>query len=59
MIPHTGELSHTRRDPVSARADPEGLAKARGAAVHCAVPGTGDHPWGTLPSTLHNPEITP
>ncbi|MEV6960451.1 spherulation-specific family 4 protein [Streptomyces sp. NPDC051207] len=27
-------------------------ARARGAAVHCAVPGEGDHPWGTLPHTL-------
>ncbi|KDN75199.1 hypothetical protein DF19_26045 [Streptomyces olindensis] len=36
-------------------ADPEGLARSRGAAVHCAVPGTGDHPWGTLPYTLENP----
>ncbi|GGS96073.1 spherulation-specific family 4 protein [Streptomyces chromofuscus] len=32
--------------------DPAALARARGAAVHCAVPGTGDHPWGTLPHTL-------
>jgi hypothetical protein len=40
-------------------ADPEGLARERGAAVHCAVPGTGDHPWGTLPYTLHNPENAP
>ncbi|MFI9752441.1 hypothetical protein [Streptomyces collinus] len=39
-------------------ADPEGLARARGAAVHCAVTGTGDHPWGTLPYTLHKPENT-
>ncbi|MFK4102820.1 spherulation-specific family 4 protein [Streptomyces sp. NPDC019531] len=27
-------------------------ARARGASVHCAVPGTGDHPWGTLPHAL-------
>ncbi|MFF6912408.1 spherulation-specific family 4 protein [Streptomyces sp. NPDC012466] len=40
-------------------ADAEGLARARGAAVHCAVPGTGDHPWGTLPYTLQNAENTP
>ncbi|MFI8169001.1 spherulation-specific family 4 protein [Streptomyces sp. NPDC085931] len=33
-------------------ADPAGLARARGAAVYCAVPGTGDHPWGTLPHSL-------
>ncbi|MFE6523107.1 spherulation-specific family 4 protein [Streptomyces sp. NPDC057794] len=33
-------------------ADPASLARARGAAVYCAVPGTGDHPWGTLPHTL-------
>ncbi|MFV0136428.1 spherulation-specific family 4 protein [Streptomyces sp. HMX87] len=37
---------------VPAGVDPEGLARARGASVHCAVPGTGDHPWGTLPHTL-------
>ncbi|WP_309096452.1 spherulation-specific family 4 protein [Streptomyces sp.] len=35
-------------------ADPAGLARARGAMVYCAVPGTGDHPWGTLPYTLEN-----
>ncbi|MFE2145692.1 spherulation-specific family 4 protein [Streptomyces sp. NPDC059456] len=28
------------------------LARRRGAAVHCAVPGTGAHPWGTLPYAL-------
>ena len=28
------------------------LARARGAVVHCAVPGTGAHPWGTLPHAL-------
>ncbi|MGC5035517.1 MULTISPECIES: spherulation-specific family 4 protein [unclassified Streptomyces] len=40
-------------------ADPAGLARARGAAVHCAVPGTGDHPWGTLPYSLpYTPENT-
>ncbi|MGW0827598.1 spherulation-specific family 4 protein [Streptomyces sp. NPDC002845] len=33
-------------------ADAEGLARGRGAAVHCAVPGAGDHPWGTLPHGL-------
>ncbi|MFD4880530.1 spherulation-specific family 4 protein [Streptomyces sp. NPDC058420] len=27
-------------------------ARARGASVYCAVPGMGDHPWGTLPHTL-------
>ena len=27
-------------------------ARARGASVHCVVPGMGDHPWGTLPHTL-------
>ncbi|MFI6461884.1 spherulation-specific family 4 protein [Streptomyces sp. NPDC050538] len=30
----------------------EAEARARGASVHCAVPGVGDHPWGTLPHTL-------
>ncbi|MFF6784797.1 spherulation-specific family 4 protein [Streptomyces sp. NPDC012510] len=28
------------------------LARVRGASVHCAVPGVGDHPWGTLPHAL-------
>ncbi|MEV7174968.1 spherulation-specific family 4 protein, partial [Streptomyces sp. NPDC093224] len=28
------------------------LAAERGAGVHCAVPGTGPHPWGTLPYAL-------
>jgi hypothetical protein len=28
------------------------LAHGRGATVHCAVPGGGDHPWGTLPAPL-------
>ncbi|GAA2283721.1 spherulation-specific family 4 protein [Streptomyces hawaiiensis] len=39
-------------------ADPEGLARARGAAVHCAVPGRGDHPWGTLPYALRPTDTT-
>ncbi|MGW0880947.1 spherulation-specific family 4 protein [Streptomyces sp. NPDC002671] len=30
-------------------ADVAGPARAWGAAVHCAVPGAGAHPWGTLP----------
>ncbi|MGX1130164.1 hypothetical protein RKD49_002354 [Streptomyces glaucescens] len=33
-------------------ADVEGPARELGATVYCAVPGTGDHPWGTLPHTL-------
>ncbi|MCB5182085.1 spherulation-specific family 4 protein [Streptomyces antimicrobicus] len=28
------------------------LAAERGAGVHCAVPGTGAHPWGSLPHGL-------
>ncbi|MDX6363886.1 MAG: hypothetical protein QOC85_2896 [Streptomyces sp.] len=32
--------------------DLTGPARARGATVHCAVPGVGDHPWGTLPHAL-------
>ncbi|MFE6837264.1 spherulation-specific family 4 protein [Streptomyces sp. NPDC057705] len=28
------------------------LAEERRAGVHCAVPGTGAHPWGTLPYAL-------
>jgi len=27
-------------------------ARARGAGLHCAVPGGGAHPWGTLPHAL-------
>ncbi|MGW3109429.1 hypothetical protein [Streptomyces sp. NPDC001100] len=27
-------------------------AYSGGASVYCAVPGMGDHPWGTLPHTL-------
>ncbi|WRZ93338.1 spherulation-specific family 4 protein [Streptomyces sp. NBC_01007] len=27
-------------------------ARERGAALYCAVPGVGDHPWGTLPHAL-------
>jgi hypothetical protein len=30
------------------------LARQRRAAVHCAVPGTGAHPWGTLPLALRD-----
>ncbi|MEU5807101.1 spherulation-specific family 4 protein [Streptomyces sp. NPDC047718] len=30
------------------------LARQRRAAVHCAVPGTGAHPWGTLPNALRD-----
>jgi hypothetical protein len=30
----------------------DALARARGADLHCAVPGAGDHPWGTLPHGL-------
>ncbi|WAZ21234.1 spherulation-specific family 4 protein [Streptomyces cinnabarinus] len=37
---------------VPAGADAAGAARARGATVHCAVPGVGDHPWGTLPHAL-------
>jgi hypothetical protein len=37
---------------VPAGADVEGAARERGADVHCAVPGTGAHPWGTLPHGL-------
>lgn len=33
-------------------ADLARLARDRGATVHCAVPGVGDHPWGTLPHAL-------
>ncbi|WP_461076285.1 spherulation-specific family 4 protein [Streptomyces deserti] len=29
-------------------------ARAWGATVHCAVPGVGDRPWGTLPHTLES-----
>ncbi|KPI13141.1 Spherulation-specific family 4 [Actinobacteria bacterium OK074] len=33
-------------------ADPAAETRARGAALYCAVPGVGDHPWGTLPHAL-------
>ena len=32
---------------------PDGVDTAvEGADLYCAVPGVGDHPWGTLPHTL-------
>ncbi|KOG51926.1 hypothetical protein ADK76_34125 [Streptomyces griseoflavus] len=31
------------------------LARQRGAAVHCAVPGTAPHPWDALPPFLETP----
>ncbi|MDT9701020.1 spherulation-specific family 4 protein [Streptomyces sp. P17] len=37
---------------VPAGVDAGRAARARGATVHCAVPGVGDHPWGTLPHAL-------
>ncbi|MFF3449302.1 spherulation-specific family 4 protein [Streptomyces sp. NPDC002667] len=37
---------------VPAGAAVEASARERGAALSCAVPGTGDHPWGTLPHGL-------
>ncbi|MFG2636606.1 spherulation-specific family 4 protein [Streptomyces sp. NPDC048362] len=36
-----------------ADADVAAAARERGAAVYCAVPGAGAHPWGTLPHALH------
>ncbi|MER7764103.1 spherulation-specific family 4 protein [Streptomyces sp. NPDC097619] len=33
-------------------ADTAALARRRRAAVHCAVPGTGSHPWRSLPHAL-------
>lgn len=33
-------------------ADPAALVRERGAGLYCAVPGVGDHPWGTLPCGL-------
>jgi hypothetical protein len=27
-------------------------ARERGATLHCGVPGTGEHPWGTLPHAV-------
>ncbi|WP_406255466.1 spherulation-specific family 4 protein [Streptomyces chartreusis] len=30
-------------------------ARSYGASVHCAVPGRGRHPWGTLPHTVAHP----
>ncbi|WP_432025543.1 spherulation-specific family 4 protein [Streptomyces sp. 1222.5] len=37
---------------VPAGADVAAAARERGARVHCAVPGDGAHPWGTLPHGL-------
>ncbi|GAA3849899.1 hypothetical protein GCM10023084_00230 [Streptomyces lacrimifluminis] len=37
---------------VPPEADLETEARTRGADLHCAVPGTGDHPWGTLPHAV-------
>ncbi|MFE6618323.1 spherulation-specific family 4 protein [Streptomyces sp. NPDC057740] len=37
---------------VPAGVDLAGAARERGATVYCGVPGTGDHPWGTLPHAL-------
>ncbi|MFI5802910.1 spherulation-specific family 4 protein [Streptomyces sp. NPDC051561] len=36
----------------AAPTDVAALAAGRGAGVHCAVPGDGEHPWGTLPHGL-------
>jgi hypothetical protein len=36
----------------AAPTDVSALAAIRGAAIHCAVPGGGAHPWGTLPHGL-------
>ncbi|GAA3489859.1 spherulation-specific family 4 protein [Streptomyces cremeus] len=36
----------------AADTDLTALAAERGAALHCAVPGDGAHPWGTLPHGL-------
>ncbi|MEW2168234.1 spherulation-specific family 4 protein [Streptomyces sp. NPDC007084] len=37
---------------VPAGVDPAALVRERGADLYCAVPGAGDHPWGTLPHGL-------
>ncbi|MFD4565414.1 spherulation-specific family 4 protein [Streptomyces sp. NPDC058475] len=37
---------------VPAGVDLAAAARERGATLHCAVPGVGDHPWGTLPHAL-------
>ncbi len=54
--PHPGQTPGTRVCHlvygVPADVDLEAEARTQGAALHCAVPGTGDHPWGTLPHTL-------
>jgi hypothetical protein len=39
---------------VPAGVDPEALVRERGADLYCAVPGAGDHPWGTLPHILES-----
>ncbi|MET9412321.1 spherulation-specific family 4 protein [Streptomyces sp. NPDC002935] len=40
---------------VPAGVDPAVLARERGAALYCAVPGAGNHPWGTLPNAVEQP----
>ncbi|WP_369258096.1 spherulation-specific family 4 protein [Streptomyces sp. R35] len=37
---------------VPAGVDLAASARERGATLHCAVPGVGDHPWGTLPHAV-------
>ncbi|MFG1666520.1 spherulation-specific family 4 protein [Streptomyces sp. Y7] len=40
---------------VPAGVDLTETARSLGASVHCAVPGGGDHPWGTLPHAVRSP----
>ncbi|MFC5220371.1 spherulation-specific family 4 protein [Streptomyces coerulescens] len=40
---------------VPAGVDLTEAARSHGASVHCAVPGRGAHPWGTLPCAVHRP----
>ncbi|MFF9212648.1 MULTISPECIES: spherulation-specific family 4 protein [unclassified Streptomyces] len=49
---HDGVLTCHLVHGVPPGADCAALARARGAGLHCAVPGSGHHPWGTLPHAL-------
>ncbi|MBY8883395.1 spherulation-specific family 4 protein [Streptomyces sp. PTM05] len=41
--------------PPAARESAARIARARGAAVHCAVPGRGANPWSSLPVLFDDP----
>lgn len=54
------ELSSSSASPRrAARSRPGGPGPGAGRGGAPRGAGAGDHPWGTLPYTLHNPENTP